>query len=252
VKLQYTDDDPASYSNIFDNAKTKVTDEDKARLIQSLKSLNEGENIESVVDVDEVLRYFVVHNFIRNGDSYTGTMIHNYYLYEENGQLSMIPWDYNLGYGTFQGMNASSEVNADIDQPVDNGSIEDRPMVAWIFSNESYTEQYHTLMSEFIDSWFTNGEMETMIESLYTMLRPYVEKDPTKFCTLEEFDQGIQTITSFVTLRAQSIRNQLSGSTETVDTTGLNLSDMGTMNQGNMGGGFDNKQPMQMPADIKR
>ena len=27
---------------------------------------------------DEVLRYFVVHNFVVNGDSYTGSMIHNY------------------------------------------------------------------------------------------------------------------------------------------------------------------------------
>lgn len=28
-------------------------------------------------------------------------MIHNYYLYEEDGQLSMIPWDYNLAFGGF-------------------------------------------------------------------------------------------------------------------------------------------------------
>ena len=48
------------------------------------------------MDVDEVIRYFVVHNFVCNFDSYTGSMIHNYYLYEEDGQLSMIPWDYNL------------------------------------------------------------------------------------------------------------------------------------------------------------
>ena len=56
-----------------------------------------------MVNVEEVLRYFVVHNFVVNGDSYTGSIIHNYYLYEEDGQLSMIPWDYNLAFGTFQG-----------------------------------------------------------------------------------------------------------------------------------------------------
>lgn len=90
VKLQYIDDDPDSYSNIFDNAKTEVTEADKKRLIQSLKVLSSGENIKNVVDVDEVLRYFVVHNYVCNGDSYTGSMIHNYYLYEEDGRLSMI------------------------------------------------------------------------------------------------------------------------------------------------------------------
>ena len=65
VKLQYTDDDPDSYSNIFDNAKTDVSQADQTRLIQALKQLNAYENLESVVDVDEVLRYFVVHRLHR-------------------------------------------------------------------------------------------------------------------------------------------------------------------------------------------
>ena len=37
VKLQYIDDNPDSYSNIFSNAKTDITDADKTRLIESLK-----------------------------------------------------------------------------------------------------------------------------------------------------------------------------------------------------------------------
>src|SRR5699024_1243776 len=74
VSLIYTDDDYDSYQNIFDNAKTDITDEDRDRLIASLKRLNAGEDIEEVVDVDQVIRYFVVHNFVCNFDSYTGSM----------------------------------------------------------------------------------------------------------------------------------------------------------------------------------
>ncbi|MBP5198472.1 MAG: CotH kinase family protein, partial [Lachnospiraceae bacterium] len=107
VKLKYTDDDPDSYSNIFDNAKTDVTTQDKNRLISALKNLSEETDLETTVDVDEVISYFVVHNFVVNGDSYTGSMIHNYYLYEEEGKLSMIPWDYNLAFGSFQSADAS-------------------------------------------------------------------------------------------------------------------------------------------------
>lgn len=44
VKLQYIDDDPESYPNIFGNAKTDVTKADKARLIASLKRLGEERN----------------------------------------------------------------------------------------------------------------------------------------------------------------------------------------------------------------
>lgn len=98
VLLIYTDDAYESYSNIFDNAKTTIADSDKDRLIASLKSLNANENIDDVVDVDSVIRYFVVHNFFLNFDSYTGSMIHNYYLYEKDGKMSMIPWDYNLAF----------------------------------------------------------------------------------------------------------------------------------------------------------
>ena len=121
VKLKYTDDDPESYSNIFDSAKTDVTDADKTRLISSLKSLSEYEDLEDVLDIDKVLRYFVVHNYVVNGDSYTGSMIHNYYLYESDGKMQMIPWDYNLAYGTFQGNDASGSVNAPIDSPILSG-----------------------------------------------------------------------------------------------------------------------------------
>ena len=64
VSLIYTDDDYDSYSNIFDNAKTDLTDADRDRLIDALEQLNAGENIQDVVDVDEVIRYFVVHNLL--------------------------------------------------------------------------------------------------------------------------------------------------------------------------------------------
>ena len=238
VKLKYIDDDPDSYSNIFDSAKTDITAADKTRLIESLKKLSSYTDLEDALDMDEVLRYFVVHVFVCNGDSYTGSMIHNYYLHESDGKLGMIPWDYNLAFGTFQGGNASSSVNASIDSPV-SGSLDDRPMVGWIFSDETYTEQYHKLFAEFIEKWFTNGELEKLIDDTAEMLRPYVEKDPSKFCTVEEFETGVKTLKQFVTLRAEAVSRQLNGDSTAVETGDLNLSTMGSMGGGkggNMGG----------------
>lgn len=99
-----------------------------------------GNYLEETVDIDCVIRYFVVHNFVCNFDSYTGSMIHNYYLYEQNGRLSMIPWDYNLAYGSFEGSaDADALVNYSIDTPVSGGDTNSRPMLAWIFSQEEYT-----------------------------------------------------------------------------------------------------------------
>lgn len=252
VSLIYFDDEYDSYSNIFDSAKTDITDADKTRLIAALKNINENTDLETSVDTEAVIRYFVVHNFVLNFDSYTGSMIHNYYLYEEDGALSMIPWDYNLAFGGFQSAgSASGLVNYPIDTPVSGGTIDSRPMLAWIFNNEEYTELYHQLFAEFISEYFESGKVGEMISSVKEMISPYVEADPTKFCTYEEFLTGIDTLKEFCVLRAESISGQLEGTigstsdTQSRDTLiaadGITISDMGTMNMG-MEGGRDRPQ----------
>lgn len=246
VKLQYIDDDPESYPNIFDNAKTDVSGKDEKRLIESLRKLSSYEDLEDVLDMEAVLRYFVVHNFVVNGDSYTGSMIHNYYLYEQDGKLSMLPWDYNLAFGGFQGNDAESAVNDPIDDV-----LSDRPMQAWIFSSEEYTELYHEYYEEFLQS----ADIDGLIDEAYSLIAPYVEKDPTKFCTYDEFETGVQTLKNFCYLRAQSVTGQLDGSIPStseaqkesseslVDASAITISDMGSMGN-TMGGkgGFGGRQ----------
>lgn len=250
VSLIYTDDEFDSYSNIFDNAKTDLTDNDKTRLIESLKKLNNNEDIENIVDVDEVLRYFVVHNFVLNFDSYTGSMIHNYYLYEENGQLSMIPWDYNLAFGGFESQTDATElVNYPLDTPVSGGTTDSRPMLSWIFNNGKYTDLYHQYFAEFIARYFDNGYFGNMADSTKELIAPYVESDPTKFCTYEEFEKGVSALKNFCALRAESINGQLDGTipatsegqardnSALIDAGGLVAADMGAMDH-MAGGGF--------------
>ena len=237
VCLVYTDDEYESYSNIFNNAKTDVSSSDKDRLIAALKALGEGGDVSDCVDIESVISYFVAHNFVCNFDSYTGTMVHNYYLYEDEGILSMIPWDYNLAFGGFMsGSDAESLINWDIDEPVSGGTIESRPMLAWIFGSEEYTELYHEAFAEFIYTVFTSGEFERLMEETIALISPYVERDPTKFCTYEEFTLGAETLTEFCLLRAESISYQLAGEDVTVDAGDLEISDMGGMSTGGMGG----------------
>ena len=245
VKLQYVDDNASSYSNIFDNAKTPVSDADKSRLIHSLEKLSEQSDLEATVDVEQVIRYFVVHNFVCNGDSYTGSMVHNYYLYEEDGRLSMIPWDYNLAFGTFTGDDATSAVNGPIDTPISGGDASDRPMFSWIVDNEAYLAQYHSLFSEFL----AQVDMAALVAEAAEMIAPYVEKDPTAFYSYEEFELGADTLAEFCRLRTESVAGQLGGSIPStasgqsadnstlVDASKLDLSDMGSMADAGVGHG---------------
>ena len=180
--------------------------------------------------------------FRSNSDSYTGFMIHNYYLYEENGQMAMIPWDYNLAFGTFQGGNAQATVNTPVDSPVDNGSGQDRPMWNWIVSDEQYTELYHQYFKNFLNSIDIQG----IIDTAYHLIKSYVEKDPTAFYTCEEFELGVETLRLFCQMRSESISMQLeNGETASnmnyVDASAITLSDMGSMDSGM--GGFGSNMP---------
>ena len=161
----------------------------------------------------------------------------------------MIPWDYNLAYGSFMGGMGSSSVNSPIDTPV-SGGMSDRPMIAWIFDSEEYTEQYHELFGEFLDS----VDFAQLVSDTAALIDEYVEKDPTKFCTYDEFKAGVEAISKFCTLRAESVSGQLDGtipsttegqqadSSALVDDSELNSSDMGSMGGGGGFGGFGGGQ----------
>ena len=246
VKLQYIDDEPDSYPNIWNNAKTEITKADQERLIRSLKKLSDGEQIESVVDMEQVMRYFVVHNYVCNDDSYTGMMVHNYYLYEEDGQMAMIPWDYNLAFGTFHAADADSAVNTPIDNPV-SGGASDRPMFSWIFESEEYVERYHQLFTEFLNTM----DIPKIIDDAYDLIESYVGKDPTAFYTDEAFEKGVETLRKFCDLRSESISMQLDSGETTenmgcADASSISLADMGTMD----GMGREGNEKRQMPGAV--
>lgn len=276
TSLIYSDDDPDSYSAIFDNAVFNTSEADKKRLIKSLKQLNEGEDIDQVVDVDEVIRYFVVHNFVLNSDSYTGSMTHNYYLAEKDGKLSMIAWDYNLafggmgGFGGGMGRRAGGEnskqaettadtgtslVNYPIDTPMLSGSTDDKPMIAWIFNNEEYLSKYHEVFAEYME-YFNSGKFAEMYDNAISLISPYVEKDPTAFCTYEDFQKGSAALREFCLLRAESISGQLDGTIAStsdeqtatnnagfIDASAIDIESMGSNSMG-FGGARGGQFPM--------
>ena len=245
VKLQYIDDDPDSYANIFDNAKTKVKKKDQARLIAALKKLSEGDT--SAVDTDAVAMYMAVHNFLCNGDSYTGSMVHNYYLYEKDGVMSMIPWDYNLAFGGFTGgSDATGTVNTAIDTLVSGGDDSDRPMAGWITASEEGLALYHEKYQQFIDTVFTSGWFESEFDRVSAMIAPYVEKETRAFYSYEEFRTAADTLKTFCLKRAQSVQGQLDGSIPAtgaaqqgsdalIDASELSITAMGGMNNGKGG-----------------
>ncbi|WP_346904954.1 CotH kinase family protein [Faecalicatena contorta] len=217
VGLRYTDDEYDSYDNIFRNAKFDLTDADKTRLIESLRALSTGENLESAINVDEVLRYFTVQVFVVNLDSYLGKTGHNYFLYEKDGILSILPWDYNLAFATYSlGMpdpinDSTYYVNYPINTPASGEIMRNRPLYHNLMKKNEYFSQYHYYFGQLITGYFESGRFEELVQQTNVMIAPYVEQDPTAFCSYEEYQLAVDTIRDFCLLRAESIRGQLNG-----------------------------------------
>ena len=263
--LQYIDEDPDSYSAIFDGAVFDIDETDKARLVESLRKLSQGEDLEEVVDVDEVLRYFACNAALVNLDSYLGTMQHNYYLYEDEGQLSMLPWDYNLSFAAFQVGGASAAVNFPIDTPVSGTTLEERPILGKLLEEPEYLEQYHTYLAQIAAYWAPDSFAQKLA-ALDALIGDYVKEDPTAFYSYEEYQQGLAMLQTYVELRVQSIEGQLDGtipsteegqqqdSSNLVDASAIDLAVMGQQGGGGGGGpgGWQNGgEAMGGPVDAQ-
>ncbi len=217
VALRYTGDDPELYDNIFRTAKFEPSDQDKQRLIAALKTLASGENLDQAVNVDQVLRYFVAQVFTVNLDSYLGRTGHNYFLYEEDGRLSMLPWDYNLAFATYSlGMpdpvnDAELYINYPIDTPASGEIMKNRPLYHQLMKQDEYFAAYHEYFDWFLREYFESGYFAAKVERMADLIAPYVQQDPTAFCSFEDHQKGVETLTRFCLLRAESARGQLEG-----------------------------------------
>ena len=213
-----------------------------------------GTDIEKYIDVDGVLKYMAVHNFSVNDDSLSGSMSHNYYLYEANGRISILPWDYNLALGGMHGGNGTSVINDPIDELWQGTKLFD-----FVLQNEEYKARYHEYYNKLVNEYLYGGKFEETFNRIRTQIDSLVETDPNSMYTYEEYLKGAQVLYDAVMLRAESIKGQLDGtipstsegqnadSSKLVDASHLNLSDLGTF----MGGGFGGNRGgnCQMPGN---
>ena len=246
ANLNYTDDELDSYSTIWDGSITGTSKKDRRRVITALKNISEGTDLEKYLDVDNILKYMAVHTFSVNQDSLSGSMAHNYYLYEYEGQLNMFPWDYNLSLGGMSmgsSGNATEMVNDAIDTPFSGTKFFDA-----LLSNEEYLERYHAYLKQLVDEYVNDGRFDEVYSRFRSQIDSLVETDPNAFYNYDEYQTAVQMLYETVKLRAKSIAGQLDGSIPStdagqrkdsssfIDASHINLDAMGKFSMG--GGGF--------------
>ncbi len=353
--LVYDGDDISAYTGL--NLKTNEKTSDGKEIIALMKALEDGENLEDVLDVEKALKYIAANVALANFDSYLGNTTHNYYLYEEDGYFTIIPWDMNLAFGGFGGgevdiyeptsqsmggfgggpggdkkddtqdndaatnTTENTETQADNQQqPPDNGNMQgggqqqppdnanmqggnqpqppdngdmqgggqpnggnqpqnsdnsnqtensqsdkqnmggnppempdgmdgknqpqgmpsmssgEKPLVTTLLENDTYRSMYESYLKEIAEKYFTQEYMTAMVSKIHDLIAPYVQNDPTAFCTYEEFEQACSTdptdqysLVYYAVNMAESIETQLNGGEPTFNTS--------SMKGGGMGGG---------------
>jgi spore coat protein CotH len=207
---------------------------DYSRLFELLEVLNSDlaqvstDDLEDVLQVDEVLRFLATSVALVHLDNYIG-MAHNYYLYEDRGRFWILPWDLNMTFGGFNsGVGDEQLLNFYIDEPT-AAPVEEYPLVLQLLDEPEYRDAYHGYLRELIEGPFSVGRMTERINEIADLIRPYVEKDGTKFFSTEDFEAGLTQsrsatggvmqsgggkfigLTYFVKERVASIAAQLSG-----------------------------------------
>ena len=256
--LVYIDDDYDTYTGIIE--KTNVDKEGEQALVNMLDVLNNGGDIEDVLDVDMILRYLAVNTSIINLDSYVGGMFHNYFLYGEDGEFTIIPWDLNE---TFMPFGAGGQDTTDvtgflIDEPT-SGAVANYPLVDVLLSNPAYLEKYHGYLEEIIEGPMQINTFTERVEELYSLIDEYIAADP--FASYKSFlnglyDTGIQeaitqtvmagkmdkespALIDFVAARIENIAAQLSGEIASANSGQGNDAGVGARQKGNNAVGLD-------------
>lgn len=283
--LVYNGDDISAYTGL--NLKTNLNSSDGKEILALMQALEDGEGLEEVLDAEKALKYIAANVALANFGSYLGNTTHNFYLYEENGRFTIIPWDMNLAFGGFGGgevdiyeptkqsmggfgggdkrkdtqdndavPNAAENTEAQADannqlQPPDNADMQgmpsmdsgEKPLVTTLLENETYRSMYEGYLKEIAEKYFTQEYMTELVTKIHDLIAPYVQNDPTAFCTYEEFEQACSTdptdqysLAYYAVNMAESIENQLNGGEPTFNTSSMQGGGFGGEKQSDFNG----------------
>ena len=212
--LLWLGDDIQSYTDI--NLQTNEDTTDNGAFINFVESLDNGET--SAIDIDTLLRYMSVSTSLSNLDSYHGPLAHNYYIYDDDGVFSILPWDFNESFGTFNmDCNTVDVRELYIDEPV-SGALSERPLIANVFAEQSNLDVYHIYLTQLINGSLSSDTFNARVNEIADLIREHVQNDPTSFYGSTYFEQNLTSttgqfygLTSFMQYRVANMAAQLDG-----------------------------------------
>ncbi len=222
-----------------------------------------------IMDVDEAVKYFAVHSFLVQTDSMFTTQ-KNFGLYvSEAGRAMLLPWDYDLAFGTYYPTDAESTANYDVDMMYLagdyngwNGSFKtsaqvykDYPLFNVIYQNSTLMDKYHEYMAdcsvvaalggkcnatgEVYDSTYVGNMIDGLYDELYAAAEEELASHVYYVNNIKQpyaFKAGNDHIKLIVAMRAIGVYFQLKGENNFVSGNGCSLDLVGN---GQPGGWYE-------------
>jgi hypothetical protein len=203
-------------------------------LLYLLSVLNNGApgDYATALDLNDTLQYLAWNTALVNLDSYNGEG-RNYYLYEQEGIFTPIPWDANEAFGSHGcGCTQDQLLELAVDEPT-CGPMAERPLLARLLAVPQFKEKYRGYLQELLDGGFNPTTFGQWLEEPANIIRS-LQAESNTFYTAEQFEAALVDglpgggpdgddifgLTSFVTTRSKHLKEQLNG-TQPAGTNGL-------------------------------
>ncbi len=161
-----TNEDEADYSDVQSFYDVLHSDSRTTNPVQWTSELEANFNVEGF------LKYLAVNNVIQNWDTY-GNMTHNYFLYNDSGALTWIPWDNNEA---FQDGKRSGSLSLSMDEVSSNW-----PIIRYLMDIDAYEQTYRTYVAEFINGPFETTPLNALISDYQNLLNEYATQESSSF-----------------------------------------------------------------------
>src|SRR5436190_6045987 len=235
--FKYISDDWSAYAPTYD-LKTKATLPQQqrvielARLVSNAKDDEFAERVEEFLDFDEFARFLAGEVLISSYDSFLSNG-QNYYLYLDprSNKFGFIPWDLDLAWGGFFLLGSTKErERASIWHPW----VGEHRLLERVMAVEKFRRVYRAHLEDFLTRLFVPERLHRRIDELAQVIREPIAAESD--FRLKKFEQAVSDkkleptakgnpnganrpvhqLKRFIVNRAQSVRQQLDGTSEGV------------------------------------
>jgi len=180
-------------------------------------------SLPNLINDTSVYKVFATDILLANLDSYINSG-RNYYIYynTSRNKFDWVFWDASLSFGAYPSSGVSNVEKLGLYYVVSDSL---RPLFGKILATPELKAKYLNTFSSLFSNYFVQENLFMHIDSLASIIRPYVYADLRKMFTNSQFESNIQSdlvinnqripgLKSFITSRYKYINSQLTSFTE--------------------------------------